>query len=323
MINKEVCVYGTGGTGINITSSLLGVENSIEGTTFVPVFVDTSESNKIDLLPAESLYLFPDVDGSGGFRAENNDLIEASIGDVLLKLPPKAFNIVICSGSGGTGPVIGYHLLCELLQRKEAAMIIIVGEADNVGHARNTLKTIESLESIPEITGLSAIMHYIENGTAGSRHTVNGIIHQLIMDLGQLNSTANREIDTADIRNWLQYTRVLPDISPELCNLTIQQTNHEDPTITKIDYPISVASLVVDGTTHKIGYKSMYGCMGYVAGLTTSTSDTEKHFVINTSSLNRIFKSIEEKITELNTYAKALPAGKKLSGDKPKKGIVL
>jgi len=96
-----VNLYCCGGTGTNIGKSFENVKQEEGFAKINPIYIDTSKSNKSSEIPDERFYHIADLDGSGMFRKENSEPIQAHVRDILLAHKPQQFNIVLSSGGGG------------------------------------------------------------------------------------------------------------------------------------------------------------------------------------------------------------------------------
>lgn len=96
-------IYGAGGCGCNRVNAIMerGLPTSNRAEV-LPAVLDTSRSNlQKSNLGEDSVYLVPDLDGSGKLRHENHREISKSIKNMLNQIPPDDFNVVIFSASGG------------------------------------------------------------------------------------------------------------------------------------------------------------------------------------------------------------------------------
>mgnify|MGYP001176795926 CR=1 FL=1 len=94
-------VYGCGGAGINITSFFNGAGIESGCAEVFPAYVDTSRSNLRPEFNEDDVFILENVDGSGKVRRENHEEIANVTRQILLQIPPKDFNVVIFSASGG------------------------------------------------------------------------------------------------------------------------------------------------------------------------------------------------------------------------------
>jgi hypothetical protein len=106
-MNKSTCaltLYACGGAGINIASAIeqqRGVSD-VGMAAVETYYIDTSRSNLLKKsIPAEHVYIFEDMDGSGKKRNTNASVISDNTLALLQKFKPGKFNVVLHSGSGG------------------------------------------------------------------------------------------------------------------------------------------------------------------------------------------------------------------------------
>jgi hypothetical protein len=258
----EVTIYACGGAASNIVSDMEPgrQEDSPGFATLAPVYIDTSRSNmKGKNIPEDAVYLFEGLDGSGKVRSTNYEDISKQAKAILQKFKPKAFNIVVHSSAGGSGSVISNVLVSELKEKGHQVVIMIVGSTDTRIEIENTIKTLKSYESIANKRGSSIVVHYIENSKLTPRTVVNRQIKSAISLLMGLFSGQNAELDTADLKNWLDYTSI-SGTKPCLASLSLV-TNPED--FKQAGTVISVATLAVGDMDTKLDQTPAYQCVGY------------------------------------------------------------
>jgi cell division GTPase FtsZ len=168
---KTVRIYACGGCGTNIASTLESYRGSSDPAAAVLSisYFDTSDSNLKHHIPKEAVYSIPGKDGSGGLRSENAGEIVTRVKEALQKHQPADFNIVIHSGSGGSGSVWGPVITGELLERDAPTVVIIVGSSSVREAAKNSLNTIKSYAAQIEKHNKPIVASYFEN-----RATIQG-----------------------------------------------------------------------------------------------------------------------------------------------------
>lgn len=103
VVKGRVVVFGCGGAGVNIASSLGSSKynDEIGFATLDPIYIDTSRSNLDKSLDDSKIYLIDDVDGSGQVRKENAREINNRIRPIIQQFKPADLNIVVSSAAGG------------------------------------------------------------------------------------------------------------------------------------------------------------------------------------------------------------------------------
>lgn len=258
----EVRVYACGGGGINVISELdlTRASPSLGFASMVPCYIDTSASNLHGKdLREDSTYLFEGIDGSGKVRSMNYEDISKNAKAILLKYKPTNFNIVVHTASGGSGSVIGPVLISELKARGEQVIVIVIGSTDTRIEIENTLKTLKSYESIADKRGSPVVVYYVENSAASPRYSVNLKIRTTMSILLGLFSGQNSELDTADLKNWLEYT-IITKTQPRLASLIIAVNKKE---LEETGTVISVATLAMPEMDTRLQNTPAYQCVGY------------------------------------------------------------
>lgn len=245
----RVQLYACGGGGINIGSKVDALVRKPDEVfaEFNTAFIDTSKSNLHAGVPEEKIYLIKGLktddekDGSGQIRATNYEDIDAQTRDILQKFKPSDLNIVLSTGGGGSGAVIANSITSELLAKGAQVIVIIVGDDSTKKWTSNTYKTIESYKHISHIRDRAINAFYIQNGPEMTRAKVDDRVQALVASLCLLYSRRNRELDKADLNNWLNYETVTSH-RPGLTALTIvDQINPAN--LAKLGNLISIATL--------------------------------------------------------------------------------
>lgn len=218
---STLMLYSCGGAGINLTLPLLRFNGKKEeGFAEMQItFIDTSRSNlRNPDIPENCVYLVEGLDGSGKKRDANHRVIAERTKEILHKHKPCDINVVVHSASGGSGSVLGPTLVSELLARGESVIVVLVGSSDSRIEANNTANTLRSYEVISEKRNMPVISVYYENSKASPRGTVDKNIHTAMVLIAGIYSGENHELDSADLKNFLNYPAVT-SFSPKLTHL--------------------------------------------------------------------------------------------------------
>lgn len=263
----KMMIYCCGGTGINIGKYFTTYREK-EGLSsgfakMQAVFIDTSKSNLSSEINQDELYVLEGLDGSGKIRAENYREISESVHDILMKYPPGDINIVLSSGGGGSGSVIAPALTSELIKREKSTIVAMVSSTDSRIEIENSVKTLKSYEAIAKLRETPVVMLHYQNSSETSRSSVNTELQEDVVRLAALFSRQNKELDSADLRNWLIYTRVSKN-EPRLVFLDMKdgQNNRIESNRAHI---LTVATLAYEGMPTNIGSPVDYQCVGYIA----------------------------------------------------------
>jgi len=281
-------VYAAGGCGINLGSQL-------QYPTAEVCFIDTSGSNLSDRVDESAVHTIKGIDGSGKNRRENYEPIIGEVDTVVDRFQPGDFNLVLFSASGGSGSVIGPLLLKNLLERAIPVVAVVVGADDSAIAVTNTINTLKSLESVSAVTGQPVVMAYHENTTGVTRQMIDDEVLFALEALCELTNQNNRELDTTDLTNWVQYQKVAPSIQPQLSSLAVFDSRQE---AAKQVEPIAVASLYNDPSKDTAFGNPLYATVGYPRDGMDIAS--QMHYVINTADVEDVFSHLTERQGELN-----------------------
>lgn len=309
MAMGKVRLYACGGLGANIGASYLGASREAIAAEIHPVFFDTSRSNLDKRIGEDMCYLIPDVDGSGKRRGENYERIKDVVKDVLHKHKPLDLNIVLCSGSGGSGSVAAPLITGELISRGAMTIVIMVGGDESTQAAKNTLQTLQSFEGISKAHNKTVVMHYRHNIRGQARSKTDKEIHYAISMLAVLASGKISKIDTMDMVNWINFEKVTV-VTPRLAALEIFATDAPWG-----DYsPISVMSIYKDSDQETLPIVPEYQCSGYadIMGLDAI------HYLIDVSVVPKFAQRINATLKELDEERKSRPNITSIISDKVK-----
>lgn len=211
---KKIVVYCCGGTGVNIGKEIAKINQvRMHAGEYMPaaevevVNIDTSESDLRRMTNRDNTYLFRGMDGSGSERKMNAPEIEASIPEIINKFRPGDWNIVLNSCGGGSGSVIGPYLIEALLAEEKQTIAIGVVNADTVTRLRNSVRVLRSYEGVAVAAGrvLPVMLHH------GDKESENNINSKIVADIKTLSILFSGEIDrldSADLKNWLNFNNI-------------------------------------------------------------------------------------------------------------------
>lgn len=221
-------VYGCGGTGSNIVSTIIKSTDSPVFCETSTAFVDTSMANvRENKIPADRFYHITRaasgelLDGSGRVRGANPEDIIAHVPAILNQFPPADVNVVIGSGGGGSGSVIAPSIVDELLRQGKIVIPIIIGSYATRQDVNNTTDTIRSyfVSAENNETALPAI--FIENSPKATRGEINRQVLDALSSLCLLFSRAHKGLDSKDLEHFLHYTKTAKFLQPSVAFLAI------------------------------------------------------------------------------------------------------
>lgn len=291
--HKTLRIFGAGGFGVNIARHYQPTSPDIADAPLV-AYLDTSKSNLKGDNEAFS-YLIEGIDGSGKKRDLNVESIRRHITPALTKFPAGDFNLVLFSGSGGSGSVFGPLLVDELLSRKKQVIVMLLGDSDSAIATNNTLNTIKTLSALSAKHGTAVTIVYEEMAHGSQRRQVDDMFHEAIKAIRGLTSGLVDEIDTMDIGNWLAYEKVTSH-QPGLSLLNIYTANER---LNDLYEALSVASLYSSKDEPHGVVKAAYRTTGY----TNNQGTQPTHFVITQSGLHAIAEALKRKVDEYKDQA--------------------
>lgn len=301
-MSNEMCLYGCGGAGINLVSTLVNY-NGEKSPGFAKIntfFLDTSSSNLPAGVPDDHVYIIDGLDGSGKKRDSNYQIIAERSKEMLHRFKPGAVNVVIHSGSGGSGSVIGPTLVSELLNRGAAVIVIMIGSSDSRIEANNTVNTLKSYEVISQKREMPVVAVYYENSKDMPRGRVDQRINTTIALLAAIFSGENRELDSADLINFLNYQKVT-SFKPKLSFLDFFSKTIE---VGKDQSVVTLVTLTDETTDSSVNLPVEYQAVGFISEATKKNIDIE--LPIHTAVISGYFHDVIDRLADrLNTIDEA------------------
>lgn len=302
----RVKLFAAGGAASNICKHFEAFKDSAgEGFANIEVcYIDTSRSNITAAMTPDNVYILTGLDGSGKVRAENHVQISECVKDILQTHKPADINIVISSAGGGSGSVLAPSITSELLARGIPTIVIMIGSTDSRIELSNTIKTIKSYEAISKMREIPVNAFYFENNsTATPRGEVDRGVQESITLLAAFFSKQNTELDSSDLQNWLNYTKVTT-YEPHLSYIDFFSKTVKVP---KGGLVISVATLVTPGAESSSGGTVDYQCVGYTTKelMNKIHSDDCMHAAIIDGVFVNTINGLQGKLNELDAQRDA------------------
>lgn len=297
MSKNTINVYACGGAGMNIASSLKAVVKPAQPgyADINNVYIDTSLSNVNSNIEKSNMFLIEGegIDGSGKHRQTNTSAIAPRVKEMLLKHPPAALNIVLHSNSGGSGAVIGQLLTKALLGASNQTIVIMINSADSKKELDNAVKTLMGYDKMATTSGLPVVAICEENDMTTGRSAVDKSCHMAILTLAAIWSGENRELDSADLRNFLKYDVVTPH-TPALVGLKFFSKTVE---LTK-DEVVYTATTLSDGEgSTLLNVPVEYQAVGFIAKDVADTFNID--FPIHTVTIGGMFNPVIDRMEKL------------------------
>lgn len=316
-------VYGCGGAGFNLISPFYGEEAKTEGFADLKCcFIDTSLSNialnnKVKV-KEEDVYILEGVDGSGKKRDTNYHSLADNAKHILRKFQPAEMNIVVSSASGGSGSVISNIIAKELLSANHPTIMIIVGSEESKITIENTVKTLQSIDTISrKHLDKPIVVSYFHNSKEHTRAKNDAAVRQTITALSILCSRQNAELDTADVANFIDFSKVTSVQS----GITFLYLTSKEDEAAKIEYPISIASIFSEVGKTAPSLAPEYSCAGYVAAKVLEGGDL--HFITSQHEVQSIYTRLNKRLEDFKESASARVSTQALNGNADDNGIVL
>lgn len=192
----DITVYGLGGAGTNIATKLF---KEVPDTFTLKLF-DTSIANASK---NPDVVIVANGSGSGGVRGTNSRaIIENLAGMSADDLGMSSLNILIASGSGGSGGVLLTSLLKELHRRGGQCVVALVADMGSHDEAENVIKTLQSL-NLTSTNNKIYVPTMVVSNTVGRNVADTTIVHRLTQLL-VLETAPAHEIDRNDRLFWLK-----------------------------------------------------------------------------------------------------------------------
>lgn len=221
-MTKTIRLFACGGAGINIASMFEKFRGATPDAGYAkiePVYIDTSKSNLASIAPNHTYLISGDgVDGSGKIRRENAHRIIPHIQPIINKHQTGDLNIVLSSSTGGSGAVISNLLVNELLKQNKNVVVILVQSEVSLQEIENGIDALKSLQNTVNTYQKPIQLFYHKNSSA-DRKKVNETIQANIASLGLIFSGQHNALDTKDLDNLLDYTKLNKNIPPAICTL--------------------------------------------------------------------------------------------------------
>lgn len=308
----EMMIYGAGGGGINVASMCQEYTASAPGTSNVRLaYIDTSRSNIPDSARPEQCYLLENLDGSGKVRKENHEKIADEVNRILLAHQPGDMNVVAFTASGGTGSVAGPLLVAELLKRNKLVVCVVIGSDESAITADNTFKTLKSLDHIARSQEKPVVMFYNKNSRNMSRVEVDKRSRFTICALSFLASRQNKELDSMDVTNFLNYNRVPgSDLQPQLTMLQVLSEADEVDRIGADTF--SLAMLLKGHEEVQPQIVPVYSAAGYYRENTQAPCNL--FFCLETKALSPILGELQKTAATIDEHKQARASGPSFVG---------
>lgn len=327
---NTLVIHACGGAGISTTYRMSPVLAKLGNgySKLEQYYLDTTDRNvnrlginsDRALIFKDTGYMGTDVDGSGGERRENFDLINNTITEYMDKRgydapSSKEFHIIIFSAGGGSGSIIGPILLKQMLEQDMNVMSIVIGDTSSMSLTRNTFNTLQTLKMLSANLNKPVVIHYKNNTDVPGDTLIDRMKTVDLSILGTLSnysvfaSGRNYNLDNQDIVTFLNYTKLTSMSLPvDLMELRIDKKLIQ---LKSNDEIVFIArTLGIDGSSVEHGLDDM-GHWKHGNIVDTNVIDRIKeypplHMYLVHNSLNKIISDLKTKINSNNMVLGAL-----------------
>lgn len=211
----QTAIYSVGGAASKLVSKFELHANHDELNHLTFNYIDTSASDITEKFDTSKLFLIRNMDGGGKDRRVTYEQTTPHLPEIFQKFTPKDFNIVVFSASGGSGSSIGPAIVNKLLEEGKHVITIVVGSIGSKKEVENTIGTIMSAANFANRYQRPLMMYYRENNNTTPRSKVDTDVQSALFLFSLLFSSENKGLDTADLRNLIDYHKVT-SFKPEL-----------------------------------------------------------------------------------------------------------
>jgi len=310
MIKQEkatVNILACGGAAANLLKKLV---ISDEMANVKRCFIDTSISNLRNVEVSEDeVFLFEGVDGGGKVRSENHEIIGKQAKNILAKFQPSKFSIILSSASGASGSTLSPTLVSQMQDTDAQVVVILIGSTSSEIEIENTMKTLMSFDSVAHRTKSPIVMHYLENSKESPRAVIDEAAIAAIKALLVLFSGQNDELDTADLRHWLDHK----DLGHELVSLhfCVSEAGYRES-----GSVVTVATLAHHSQDTLLTPLPAYQCVGYVTRNEADSfvGDSPLHYAISSELVATTHKRLSATLKEVKDQLGSTVSREKLYG---------
>jgi hypothetical protein len=317
-MSNKINIMAAGGAGISVSDKVVRMVEEL-GTGFADIetyYMDTT-SNNIDTIKhdPERFWLVKSksaskssISGSGGERSTHAPDIEANVKEFmdkhnLLNKVTGEYNVVIFSGSGGSGNVIATYYIKNLLERDLNVIAVLIGDSSNGLNAINTINTIASLDSVAQATNKPLSVMYVNNhafaekGMMQAEKMANNVIFQTLSALSLFLSGDNESLDYKDMEGIIDQSHYSTiETPPGLYGLCVFSKDVEIP---KGSVPTVARTLTLEKISPDINITLLHHKTGYVTDV-QAVEMYKEQFPLHLVTFANFFVSEEETLHELS-----------------------
>jgi len=242
-LNFIVC----GGAGINIAKLLKTSSPSDRVKNASYVALDASGNNRLPEelgIPLERVPASGNpqqlAQGSGKVKSTNYAEAQPFVERVMNKYTPGVFNVVVCSGAGGSGSMLATLVVRWLKQNGHSVVLAIITDHTTQVEMENSIRTVQSMAIQAQPNYLNSTIGYMEfrNIPEKTRGQIDKEVINKISLFSLFASQDNDEQDISDLANILNCSKFY-GVPPVLSHISF----YDDPTKYKAATPVATVSL--------------------------------------------------------------------------------
>lgn len=213
---QELNIIVCGGAGINIAKLLKASTYSDKVAKASYIALDASGNNRLSEelgIPLERVPLSGDpkqlATGSGKVKSTNYAEAQPFVERTMNKYTPGIFNLVVCSGAGGSGSMLATLVIRWLKQNGHSAVLAIITDHTSQVEMENSVRTLQSMAIQTQAGQLNVPINYMEfrNEQGKTRGQVDKEVVQKISLFSLFANGDNEEQDVRDVLNILDYSK--------------------------------------------------------------------------------------------------------------------
>lgn len=300
-MRNTMTIYGCGGTGVNVVTKYITKPQKDEpGYAHIqPYLIDTSSSNITTDKLNEAFYkikLDKNVEGSGSVRAENVEEIRQQVPNFIIDKKPGNISLVVASANGGSGSTIAPVLMAELVKRGHPVIGLLFVDDNSLKSTENASRTLISFDTMAKKAGVPFVAIIVPNRSITN---ANEMAYGYIDYLAMLFSNENHGLDNADLKNFLNFTKVT-STQPGLASLMITDKLEEKYNRN----PIALAMLHTSVTAQEAArgkFVTAYSCEGiYRLSSGKDIADKTIFFTVEFDDVLDTMKHLDNQISRYN-----------------------
>lgn len=300
-------IYACGGGAIKITADMVDYVN-VPGFSDTKISrLDTSDKNLTANMSQSSVFVLKGADGSGKQRDHNYKPVVAAMSKILAQHQPEDYNIVIFTGGGGSGSVIGPVLVGELLQRRAPVIALVIGTTGDETQAQNSVSTIKSLGGVQQLHKRPVVFSYFEVNQHNSQADVDQQVIGVLSGLLNLLDSDNTVIDNKDIINFLDWTNVRKETPAQLVALELYNGDEINELTGKT--PIGIASIYPTAERPYLPVQPVYSSDGTRSEASViankSFEGITMHYVVHAGPVVPVMRDLEKTLQRIRDNQRA------------------